>query len=147
MKEENSSLLVCLESINEEYKELGSLGGKDKFDKVQLNRYIEVPQIKRKQMDTGKKEKETVTSHNAPVTCADKIWPVPVSGILHCHTSTPGTHPVTTSRYSGSWMLSSPDPVTPVTPVTSLTSILDHRTYHIPALFPFIVKFLLLVIL
>jgi len=74
-------------------------------------------------MDTGKKEKETVTSHNAPVTCADKIWPVPVSGILHCHTSTPGTHPVHNFQIFRIMELSSPDPVTPVTPVTSLTSI------------------------
>jgi len=61
MKEENSSLLIHLESINKEDEELSSLGGEDEFNKLQLDRCIEVLQIKRKEMDTGKKSMDLLT--------------------------------------------------------------------------------------
>ena len=51
LREEKSSLFTCLDSINEENEELGSLGGEIEDDKLQLDRYIKVLQIKRKEMD------------------------------------------------------------------------------------------------
>ena len=53
LREENSSLFACLDSINKEDEELSSLGGKNETDKLQLDRYIEVLQIKRKEMEMG----------------------------------------------------------------------------------------------
>jgi len=46
LREENSSLFALLDSINEEDEELSSLGGKNETEKLQLNRYIKVLQIK-----------------------------------------------------------------------------------------------------
>ena len=48
--------------INEEDEELGLLGGEIEDDKLQLDRYIEVLQIKRKEMDLGKKSADLPTS-------------------------------------------------------------------------------------
>ena len=62
LREENSSLFACLDSINEEDEELSSLGGKNETDKLQLDRYIEVLQVKRKEMDSGKKSLDLPTS-------------------------------------------------------------------------------------
>src|SRR5882724_11433910 len=42
LREEKSSLFARLDSINEEDKELGLLGGKIEEDKLQLDRYIKV---------------------------------------------------------------------------------------------------------
>ena len=61
LREENSSLFTHLDSINEEEEELGSLGGENETDKLQLNRYIEVLQIKRKEMDSGKKSSDLLS--------------------------------------------------------------------------------------
>ena len=61
LREENSSLFACLDSINKEDEELSSLGGEDEFNKLQLDRCIEVLQIKRKEMDTGKKSMDLLT--------------------------------------------------------------------------------------
>jgi len=58
MKEENSSLFAHLDQEDEE---IGLLGGEDEFNKLQLNRYIEVLQIKRKDMDMGKKVMDLAT--------------------------------------------------------------------------------------
>ena len=68
--EEKSSLFTHLDSINED-EELSFLGGKIEDDKPQLNRYIEVLQIKRKEMDTGKKSLDLLTL------AANKlVWPM-----------------------------------------------------------------------
>ena len=56
-----------MDSINEDDEELSSLGGEDKTDKLQLDRYIEVLQIKRKEMDMGKK------SLDLPTLAANKV--------------------------------------------------------------------------
>src|SRR5882724_13318079 len=64
-----SKIPHCLDSINEEYEELGSLGGENETNKLQLNRYIKVLQIKRKEMDSGKK------SSDLPPLAANKpVW-------------------------------------------------------------------------
>jgi len=62
LRKEKSSLLTCLDSINEENEELGSLGGEIEDDKLQLDRYIEVLQIKTKEMDSGNKSPDLSTS-------------------------------------------------------------------------------------
>src|SRR5882724_7508768 len=62
LREEKSSLFTRWDSINEEDEELGSLGGETEEDKLQLNRYIEVLQIKRKEMDLVKKSPDLPTS-------------------------------------------------------------------------------------
>ena len=62
LREEKSSLFAHLDSINEEDEELGSLGGETEEDKLQLDRYIEVLQIKRKEMDLVKKSPDLLTS-------------------------------------------------------------------------------------
>src|SRR5882724_4087636 len=62
LREEKSSLFTRLDSINEEDEELSSLGGKTEEDKLQLNRYIEALQIKRKEMDLVKKSPDLPTS-------------------------------------------------------------------------------------
>src|SRR5882724_786580 len=68
LKEEKSSLFTCLDSINEEDEELGLLGGETEVDKLQLDRYIEVLQIKRKEMDSVKKTPDLPTS--------TPVWPM-----------------------------------------------------------------------
>ena len=80
LREEKSSLFTHLDSINEEDEELGSLGGETKEDKLQLNRYIEVLQIKRKEMDSVNKSPDLLTSTpvrpmDAP--SAEKTYSVP----------------------------------------------------------------------
>jgi len=50
-----------MESINQEDEVLSSLGSKDNIDKLQLDRYIEVLKIRRKEMDTGKKRVDLLT--------------------------------------------------------------------------------------
>jgi len=62
LREEKSSLFTHLDSINEEDEELSSLGGETEEDKLQLDRYIEVLQIKRKEMDLVKKSPDLPTS-------------------------------------------------------------------------------------
>src|SRR5882724_820773 len=62
LREEKSSLFACLDSINEEDEELGLLGGETKEAKLQLDRYIEVLQIKRKEMESVKKSPDLPTS-------------------------------------------------------------------------------------
>jgi len=70
-REENSSLFAHLDSINKEDEELSLLGGENKTNKLQLGRYIEVLQIKRKEMDTGKKSLDLLTL------AANKlVWPM-----------------------------------------------------------------------
>ena len=61
-REENSSPFTHLDSFNEEDEELGLLGGKNNTNKIQLDRYIKVLQIKRKEMDIGKKTSDLLTS-------------------------------------------------------------------------------------
>ena len=61
LREENSSLFACLDSINEDDEELGLLGGENETDKLQLDRYIEELQIK------------SVMSHNSHVTLLTNI--------------------------------------------------------------------------
>src|SRR5882724_3952581 len=61
LREEKSSLFTHMDSINEEDEELSSLGGEIKDDKLQLDRYIEAPQIKRKEMDSAKKSPDLPT--------------------------------------------------------------------------------------
>src|SRR5882724_11060861 len=68
LREEKSSLFDPLDSINEEDEELGLLGGKTEEEKLQLNRYIEVLQIKRKEMDSVKKSPDLPTS--------TPVWPM-----------------------------------------------------------------------
>src|SRR5882724_5665462 len=80
LREEKSSLFTCLDSINEDDEELSSLGGKTEEDKLQLDRYIEVLQIKRKEMDLVKKSPDLPTS--TPVqpmdaSSAEKTYSVP----------------------------------------------------------------------
>src|SRR5882724_4152675 len=91
LREEKSSLFACLDSINEEDEELGSLGGQTEEDKLQLDRYIEVLQIKRKEMDSVKKSPDLPTStpvrpmdaplaektYSAPKTQAPSAKPLP----------------------------------------------------------------------
>jgi len=62
LREEKSSLFAHLDSINEEDEGLSSLGGETEEDKLQLDRYIEVLQIKRKEMDLVKKSPDHPTS-------------------------------------------------------------------------------------
>src|SRR5882724_13355105 len=71
LREEKSSLFALLDSINEEDEELGSLGGEIEEDKLQLNGYIEVLQIKRKEMDSVKKSPDLLTS--------TPVWPMDAS--------------------------------------------------------------------
>src|SRR5882724_9222729 len=71
LREEKSSLFACLDSINEEDEELSSLGGKTEEENLQLNRYIEVLQIKRKEMDSVKKSPDLLTS--------TPVWPMDAS--------------------------------------------------------------------
>jgi len=68
LREERFSLFAHLDSINEENEELGSLGGEIEDDKLQLDRYIKVLQIKRKEMDLGKKSPDHPTS--------TPVWPM-----------------------------------------------------------------------
>src|SRR5882724_7698288 len=80
LREEKSSLFAGLDSINEEDEELGSLGGETKEHKLQLGRYIEVLQIKRKEMDSVKKSPDLPISTpvrlmDAP--SAEKTYAVP----------------------------------------------------------------------
>src|SRR5882724_4971736 len=91
LREEKSSLFARLDSINEEDEELGLLGGKTKEDKLQLNRYIEVLQIKRREMDLVKKLPDLLTltpvqlmdapsaekTYSAPKTQAPSVKPLP----------------------------------------------------------------------
>src|SRR5882724_11161532 len=91
LREEKSSLFARLDSINEEDEELGSLGAKTKVDKLQLDRYIEVLQIKRKEMDSVKKTPDLPIStpvwpmdapsakkpYAAPKTQAPSVKPLP----------------------------------------------------------------------
>src|SRR5882724_2163831 len=90
LREEKSSLFTRLDSINED-EELGSLGGEIEEDKLQLDRYIEVLQIKRKEMDSVKKSPDLPTStpvqpidapsakktYSAPKTQAPSAKPLP----------------------------------------------------------------------
>src|SRR5882724_11222425 len=80
LREGKSSLFACLDSINEEDEELSWLGGETKEDKLQLDRYIKVLQIKRKEMDLVKKSPDLLTSTpvrpmDAP--SAEKTYSVP----------------------------------------------------------------------
>src|SRR5882724_11736504 len=68
LREEKYSLFTHLDSINKEDEELSSLGGEIKDDKLQLNRYIEVLQIKRKEMDSAKKSPDLPT--------LTPVWPM-----------------------------------------------------------------------
>src|SRR5882724_1591114 len=68
LREKKSSLFTHLDSINEEDEELSSLGGEIEDDKLQLNRYIKVLQIKRKEMDSAKKSPDLPTS--------TPVWPI-----------------------------------------------------------------------
>jgi len=91
LREEKSSLFAHLDSINEEDEELSSLGGETEEDKLQLDRYIKVLQIKRKEMDSVKKSPDlpTLTSvqlmdapsaektYSAPKTQAPLAKPLP----------------------------------------------------------------------
>jgi len=61
LREKNSSLFTHLDSLNKEDEELSSLGGKNETYKLQFNRYIEVLQIKRKEMDMCKKSLDLLT--------------------------------------------------------------------------------------
>src|SRR5882724_11665319 len=61
LREDKSSLFAHLDSINEEDEELSLLGGEIEEDKLQLDRYIEVLQIKRKEMDLVKKSPDLLT--------------------------------------------------------------------------------------
>ena len=61
LREEKSSLFTHLDSINEEDEELSLLGGEIKDDKLQLDRYIKVLQIKRKERDLAKKSPDLPT--------------------------------------------------------------------------------------
>jgi len=70
-REEKSSLFTHLDSINEENEELGSLGGKIEDEKLQLDRYIKVLQIKRKEIDSGKKSSDLPAS-----TVNTLVWPM-----------------------------------------------------------------------
>src|SRR5882724_3688875 len=54
-KEENSSLLAHLESINEEDEALSLLRGKENLEEAELDRYIELFQARKNEMATGKK--------------------------------------------------------------------------------------------